>query len=279
MLIYSLAPLMGLFLFGLIIGSFLNVVIYRLPLQMRRAWGETNLPEMNIAWPASHCPSCQTPLRWWHNLPLISWLALKGRCGFCAADIPLRYPLVELSAGLLAVLLVAQLGWGWTSFAWVAWSWVLLTLLMIDWQEYLLPDVLTLPLLWAGLILHWLTGSDLQFDQAFLGAILGYLSLWSLYWLFKLLTGREGMGFGDFKLLAALGAWLGAPALLPIIMLSALSGLLLALLIKLKKQWQNQPLAFGPHLILAALAVKLGGWPLMEALQLGDWLRLTGWAF
>lgn len=264
-------------LFSLAVGSFLNVVIYRLPLQLRRAWGEV-VPQVNLAWPRSHCPQCSQTLNWWHNLPLISWLLLRGRCAHCHTPISVRYPLVELSAALLAILFIAQWGINSLTAAWILWAWVLLCLAVIDARDYLLPDVLTLPLMWAGLVLHWQFSSELMFNQAFLGVLVGYLSLWSVYWLFKLLTGKEGLGFGDFKLLAALGAWLGAPMLLPIILLAALSGLIWALLLKIVQRWQAQPIPFGPHLILAALLIKLGGWPWLERLYLGEWLRITQWA-
>lgn len=266
-------------LLGLVCGSFLNVVIYRLPLMLRREWGETGLPELSLSWPGSHCPSCQSPVRWWHNLPLLSWLLLKGRCNHCSAPIALQYPLVEATAGLLALLLAWRYGPGLQALALMGFAWTLLALAVIDAQTRLLPDRLTLPLVWAGLTWHWLFSSETLFNQAFLGALIGYLSLWSLYWAFKLLTGREGMGYGDFKLLAAIGAWLGAPALVPVILLSSLSGLAAALILKLRAEWQGQALPFGPHLVIAALLLLIGGRELAGFFWMADWLLITGWAF
>ncbi|WP_114417776.1 prepilin peptidase [Marinospirillum perlucidum] len=266
-------------LFGLILGSFLNVVIYRLPLMLRRSWGETDLPQLSLSWPASHCPQCQAQLHWYNNLPLLSWLLQKGRCSACQQPISLRYPLVELLAGLLAVGLIWRYGFSLQGLALTGFALTLLALAAIDAQTRLLPDHLTLPLLWAGLIYHWLFSSATLFDQAFAGALWGYLSLWSLYWVFRLLTGREGMGFGDFKLLAALGAWLGAPALVPVILLASLSGLITAALGKATGQMNSSSLPFGPHLVVAALALLLGGRELAGWLQLTPWLEMTRWAF
>lgn len=266
-------------LLGLICGSFLNVVIYRLPLMLRREWGETDLPELTLSWPGSHCPSCHSPVRWWHNLPLLSWLLLRGRCGSCQTSISLQYPLVEAAAGLLALLLAWRYGPGLQALVLMGFAWTLLALAVIDAQTRLLPDRLTLPLVWTGLTWHWLFSSETLFNQAFLGALIGYLSLWSLYWVFKLLTGREGMGYGDFKLLAAIGAWLGAPALVPVILLSSLSGLAAALILKLRAEWQGQALPFGPHLVIAALLLLLGGRELAGFFWMDGWLLLTNWAF
>lgn len=264
---------------GLVVGSFLNVVIYRLPLMLRRAWGETELPEMTLAWPASHCPACQAPVRWFHNLPLISWLLLRGQCASCKTPIARLYPAVELLAAVLALVLAWRFGASLQALALMGFAFTLLALAVIDAQTRLLPDFLTLPLVWAGLTFHWLYSSPELFNQAFAGALLGYLSLWSLFWAFKLLTGREGMGYGDFKLLAALGAWLGAPALVPIILLASLSGLLAALVMKLRRAWQGQALPFGPHLVAGALLLLIGGWELATLLRLDGWLIITGWAF
>lgn len=266
-------------LLGLILGSFLNVVIYRLPLMLRRSWGETDLPEMTLAWPASHCPACKNPVRWHYNLPVISWLVLKGRCASCQTPISRLYPGVELAAGLLALVIAWRYGASLQALALMGFALTLLALAVIDAQTRLLPDFLTLPLVWAGLSFHWLYSSPELFNQAFAGALLGYLSLWSLYWAFKLLTGREGMGYGDFKLLAALGAWLGAPALVPVILLASLSGLVVALVMKLRKKWQGQALPFGPHLVMGGLALLLGGWELAKLLTLDGWLIITNWAF
>lgn len=272
-------------LLGLVCGSFLNVVIYRLPLILQREWGEAESQEtatsaFSLSWPASHCPTCKTPLRWWHNLPLISWLMLRGRCAACQASITCTYPLIELLAALLSLALAWRFGASLQALALMGLAWTLLALAVIDAQTRLLPDRLTLPLIWAGLLWHWLFSEQVMFDQAFLGALIGYLSLWCLYWGFKLLTGREGMGYGDFKLLAAIGAWLGAPALVPVILLSSLSGLLLVLVLKLRASWQQgQAMPFGPHLVVACLLLLVGGRELAGVLGLADWLLLTGWAF
>lgn len=272
-------------LLGLVCGSFLNVVIYRLPLILQREWGEAESQEtatsaFSLSWPASHCPTCKTLLRWWHNLPLISWLLLRGRCSACKAPIASTYPLIELLAALLSLALAWRFGASLQALALMGLAWTLLALAVIDAQTRLLPDRLTLPLIWAGLLWHWLFSEQVMFDQAFLGALIGYLSLWCLYWGFKLLTGREGMGYGDFKLLAAIGAWLGAPALVPVILLSSLSGLLLVLVLKLRASWQQgQAMPFGPHLVVACLLLLVGGRELAGVLGLADWLLLTGWAF
>ncbi|MBE0507105.1 MAG: prepilin peptidase [Marinospirillum sp.] len=271
-------------LLGLVCGSFLNVVIYRLPLILQREWSAAESQEsaqpLSLSWPASHCPSCKTPLRWWHNLPLISWLMLRGRCVACKAPIAASYPMIELLAAVLSLLLAWRFGASLQALAFMGFAWTLLALAMIDAQTRLLPDRLTLPLVWAGLLWHWLFSDQALFDQAFLGALVGYLSLWCLYWFFKLLTGREGMGRGDFKLLAAMGAWLGAPALVPVILLSSLSGLLLALVVKLRADWQQgQAIPFGPHLVVACLLLLVGGRELAGVLGLADWLLITGWAF
>ena len=263
---------------GLVFGSFANVVIYRLPLILRRQWGEENLPEVSLAWPGSFCPQCENKVRWHDNLPLLGWLLLKGRCRDCQAAIPWRYPLVELLCGVLAAWVAWRLGASLHTLAWMGLVWTLVVLAFIDAQTRLLPDYLTLPLIWAGLTWHWLFSSPQMFNQAFAGALLGYLSLWSLYWVFKLLTGREGMGYGDFKLLAALGAWLGAPALIPIVMLASVSGLIAAAVMKSTQQWKNQALPFGPHLVVGALALLLGGWELAGWLYLDSWLLITNWA-
>ena len=266
-------------LIGLVVASFINVVIYRLPLILRREWGETNLPEVSLSWPASHCPDCKTSLRWWNNLPLISWLIQQGRCVNCKNKISLQYPLVETAGGILALLIAWRFGVNLSSLVYLSFALSLLALAVIDAKTQLLPDKITFPLIWAGLTWHWLFSSNQMFDQAFLGALLGYLSLWSLFWVFKLLTGREGMGYGDFKLLAAIGAWLGAPALIPVVMLASISGLVVALVLKLNAQWQGQALPFGPHLVIGCLVLLIGGQQLAGWLGLGAWLEITGWAF
>lgn len=270
-------------LLGLVLGSFLNVVIYRLPKMLLRDWGiqsttASSTPEnFNLSWPASHCPSCSVPLRWWQNLPLISYLLLKGKCAECKAKISIIYPVIEVLSGCLALILAYYYFASLKFFAWLYFALSLVALAAIDARTKLLPDALTLPLVWVGLVWHWLFSSADVFNQVFAGAILGYLSLFSLYWVFKLLTGKEGMGYGDFKLLAALGAWLGAPVLVPLVILAAGFGLLQVLLLKIQGKWQGQAIPFGPALAAAGLLILLGRWPLLEMLGLADWLRITHW--
>ncbi|KFK91774.1 MULTISPECIES: A24 family peptidase [unclassified Serratia (in: enterobacteria)] len=249
-------------LLGAIVGSFLNVVIYRLPVMLERRWQQESLlqlaqplpeplPRFNLLLPHSCCPHCQQPVAARDNIPLLSFLWLKGKARCCGAAISWRYPLVEAATVLLFVL--AALAWplGMPLFgAWIFLS-VLLALAVIDHHTQLLPDVLTLPLLWGGLLLN-LQGTFVPLEQATIGAMAGYLCLWSLFWLFKLATGKEALGYGDFKLLAALGAWLGWQALPQVILLAAGSGLLFTLLQRgLARQDLSQPLAFGPWLALA----------------------------
>lgn len=270
-------------LLGLVLGSFLNVVAYRLPLILYRQWGEASaalesLPsKFNLNFPASHCPHCQTSLRWWHNLPVISYLALQGKCAACGVSIPVSYVLVEVASGLLLLAVGSYYVASLEFFIWGYFVLSLLVLAVIDARTKLLPDVLTLPLMWAGLMFHWWFASPAVFNQAFAGVILGYLSLFSVYWVFKLLTGKEGMGYGDFKFLAALGAWLGAPALIPLVILAAGLGLLVVLGLKVSGKWHNQALPFGPALALAGLIIFLGRWPVLELLGLANWLEITGW--
>lgn len=271
--------------FGLLLGSFLNVVIYRLPIMLQQQWqDELNAwqndtlsapdrpqdldkehrldqqqekePERyNIAWPGSHCPHCEHKIAPYDNIPLISFLLLKGRCRHCKTPISPRYPLIELFAGLLSLVSVMQFGFTLEALTYFAVSLCLLALLTIDLKTQLLPDVLTLPLLWAGLLFHSLN-SESQLSLYLWGAAAGYLVLWSVYWLFKLLTGKEGMGYGDFKLLAALGAWAGWVALPSIMLISALSGLIMALLLRLtKKLPPGAAMPFGPALAIAGWLV------------------------
>ncbi|MFA5632437.1 MAG: A24 family peptidase [Porticoccaceae bacterium] len=260
------AALYGLALvIGLCVGSFLNVVIYRLPLQMQAGWRrdsrdflglapeDDNGERFNIAFPASHCTNCRKPLRLWHNIPLFSYLLLRGRCKYCREPISLQYPLVEVAAAAIFVFFVHCYGLSTQAFFAILFSLMLLALTGIDIKTQLLPDSLTYPLLWLGLLVN-LNGMFAPLESAVIGALAGYLSLWSVYWLFKLLTGKEGMGHGDFKLLAALGAWLGWQQLPFIILLSSLSGALIgiALVIALGRD-RHIPIAFGPYLAL-------GGW-------------------
>ncbi|WP_461520111.1 prepilin peptidase [Porticoccus sp.] len=261
----GLSPAMVLpviFLFGLMIGSFLNVVIYRLPLQLSTAWKRDALdflgmePELhpgniNIVFPASHCPKCGAEVKPWHNIPLLSYLLLKGKCASCASPISLQYPLVELVCALMTTFVVYHFGLTTEGMLALLFSWALLALTGIDFNEQLLPDNITLPLLWLGLLVN-LNNTFTSLENAVLGAVLGYLSLWWIFWLFKLLTGKEGMGHGDFKLLAALGAWLGWQQLLLIILLSSLVGAIVGIALILMTGRDRQiPIPFGPYLATA----------------------------
>lgn len=256
-------------LLGLCIGSFLNVVIHRLPQMMERAWrlesaellGVTppELPALTLAKPASRCPQCGHRIRWFENVPVLSWLLLRGRCSACKTPISPRYPLFEIATGLLFALLAWRFGAQPTALAWCAFVAVLLALSGIDWDTTLLPDSLTLPLLWAGLMAAAL-GWTLPLSTSVWGAVFGYLSLWSVYWLFKLTTGKEGMGAGDFKLLAALGAWLGWQMLLPIVLGASLIGAVVGIAMKLGGALhEGRYVPFGPFLAGAGLVVLYAG--------------------
>ncbi len=251
-----------IFLLGLMIGSFLNVVIYRLPLQLSSAWKRDALdflgmePELrpanvNIVFPASHCPKCGAEVKPWHNIPLLSYLLLKGKCASCKTPISLQYPLVEFVCALMSTFVLYHFGLTAEGILALLFSWALLALTGIDFNEQLLPDNITLPLLWLGLLVN-LNNTFTSLESAVLGAVLGYLSLWWIFWLFKLLTGKEGMGHGDFKLLAALGAWLGWQQLLLIVLLSSLVGAVvgIALIVALGRDRQV-PIPFGPYLAAA----------------------------
>ena len=260
--------------FGLAIGSFLNVVIHRLPRMMENEWRaqcaefEGKEPpdagRYNLLVPRSQCPSCQTPIRARDNIPVLSWLLLGGKCAQCKAKISPRYPIVEVLTACLSALVAWKFGLGWATVAALVLTWTLIALVFIDADTTLLPDDLTLPLLWLGLLAH-LFGlfPGVTMRDAVIGAIAGYLVLWTVYWLFKLATGKEGMGYGDFKLLAALGAWLGWQMLLPIILASATVGALTGIaLIVLRRHDRGIPIPFGPFLAAAGwLALMWGpGW-------------------
>ncbi len=295
---------------GLCIGSFLNVVVHRLPLVMERQWwaevaaqmsdveawrrvfaprdaasapsaehtraGQSlaqavqALPPLSIASPRSRCPACGHVLRWHENIPVLSWLWLKGRCSACAARIGARYPLVELATAAVFAAVAWRFGAQPATLAWCAFAAVVLALALIDWDTTLLPDALTLPLLWGGLIVAAL-GWTVPLASALWGAVAGYLALWSVSQVFRLATGKEGMGHGDFKLLAALGAWLGWPMLLPIILAASAIGAVVGLVMKASGQLrEGRYVPFGPFLAGAGLAVTLIGAP-----RVLDWL---GWA-
>ncbi|MBL0533953.1 prepilin peptidase [Aeromonas dhakensis] len=259
------------FLFSLMIGSFLNVVIHRLPIMLEREWQAEYLsyfnPETqpqqeeryNLMVPRSACPHCGHAITAMENIPLLSWLWLKGRCRECQAPISARYPLVELLTALLSLVVAATFPPGWALLAALLLTWVLVALTFIDLDKMLLPDQLTLPLLWGGLLFN-LAGGFVPLADAVIGAMAGYLVLWSLYWAFKLLTGKEGMGYGDFKLLAALGAWLGWQALPIVLLLSSLVGAIIGIsLILLRNHHQNKPIPFGPYLAIAGWIALLWG--------------------
>ncbi|MCV2350000.1 prepilin peptidase [Paucibacter sp. Y2R2-4] len=303
---FLLSPLV-LGLFGLCIGSFLNVVIHRIPLMLERQWmadagaqlgdaGELSramglpadqaeklaaaanalseriekLPKLGIALPRSRCPKCGHQLAWHENLPLLGWLRLGGKCSACKTAISPRYPVIELTCGLLFAALSWRFGAQPSTLLWCGFSACLLALAAIDWDTTLLPDSLNQPLLWAGLAAA-LLGFTIPLDDAMTGALVGYLSLWSVYWLFKLVTGKEGMGYGDFKLLAALGAWLGWQMVLPIVLGASLIGALVGIGLKMNaKLREGRYVPFGPFLAGGGFVVLFAGAP-----RVLGWL---GWA-
>ncbi|MEF8730445.1 MAG: A24 family peptidase [Candidatus Accumulibacter meliphilus] len=260
---------------GLLVGSFLNVVIHRLPTMMEHEWrnhcaelcGEA-APQhepLSLARPGSRCPACGHAITALENIPLLSWLFLRGRCSACAAPISPRYPLVEAISGLLCAFAAFHFGYGWTSLAAMLLIWSLIALTGIDFDSQLLPDSITLPLLWAGLLVN-LFGTFADLQAAVIGAMCGYLALWSVYWAFKLTTGKEGMGYGDFKLLAALGAWLGWEMLPLTILLSSLLGAVVGIaLMVIAKRGRSVPIPFGPYLAMAGLLALFWGKPLTRA--------------
>jgi leader peptidase (prepilin peptidase)/N-methyltransferase len=261
---------LSLFCLGLVVGSFLNVVIYRLPLMMQARWrsdccdllelpGEKQGDPLNLATPNSHCPHCKAPIKPWQNIPVVSYLLLGGKCGNCAAPISLRYPALELVTALMTLALGFYFNVSLALLGAVLFTWALICLTMIDIDHQLLPDDITLPLIWLGLLFN-LGNTYVSLQDAVIGAMAGYLLLWSIYWLFKLLTGKEGMGYGDFKLLAALGAWLGWQALPLIILLSSLVGAVcgIALMI-IKSRGREIPIPFGPYLAMAGWIALLWG--------------------
>jgi leader peptidase (prepilin peptidase)/N-methyltransferase len=282
----------GALLVGLVVGSFLNVVIYRLPIMLERQWQAESAaiagaasgaamplaaaqPAFNLVLPRSSCPACRAPIHALHNVPVLSYLALRGRCAHCNATISARYPTVELLCGVATAVVAWQLGFGWAAACGTVVTWFLIALTFIDLDVQLLPDCLTLPLLWLGLLASlagWASSAaSLPSDpvSAIGGAAIGYLSLWSLYHLFRLATGKEGMGYGDFKLLAALGAWLGWQMLLPIVLLSAAVGAIIGgALIALRRQQRGNPIPFGPFLAAAGWVAMLWG-PQLVARYLG----------
>jgi leader peptidase (prepilin peptidase)/N-methyltransferase len=276
-------------LLGLAIGSFLNVVVYRVPIMMERAWREqcaelqagdtavnpageaTAAPAdavggkpFNLWWPPSACPGCGKPIAAHHNIPVLSYLWLRGRCAACGSRISSRYPIVEAAAAVTGLIVAFVLGPSWQTVAALFFTWTLLALALIDIDHKLLPDSMTLPLLWAGIVLSLAPVggappfADLQ--SSVIGAVAGYLALWSVYWVFKLVTGKEGMGYGDFKLLAALGAWLGWQMLPLVILLSAAVGTVIGVaMIVLGGRSRHNPIPFGPYLAAAGWIALLWG--------------------
>lgn len=261
--------LAGAALLGLLVGSFLNVLVLRLPVMLERQWrrearevlglGQVSYPRFDLCLPASHCPACQHRIRPWENIPLLSYLLLRGRCSACRGRISLRYPLVELSCALVSWLVAWHFGVSEQALLGLLLTWCLLALSLIDTDHQLLPDVLVLPTLWLGLVINAF-GVFVPLADALWGAVLGYLSLWSVYWVFRLITGKEGLGYGDFKLLALLGAWGGWQVLPLTLLLASLVGALVGVcLLKLKKASLQTTLPFGPYLAIAGWIAWLWG--------------------
>jgi leader peptidase (prepilin peptidase)/N-methyltransferase len=255
---------------GLLVGSFLNVVVYRLPKMMIRDWKiqsremlelppETPTETFNLILPHSRCPHCAHKIRAWENVPVVSYLFLGGKCSQCKAPISKRYPLVELACGVLSAFIAWRFGFGWEAGAMLVLTWGLLSMSLIDADHQLLPDAIVLPLLWLGLIVNSF-GLFASLTDALCGAVAGYLVLWCVFWLFKLVTGKEGMGYGDFKLLAMLGAWGGWQILPLTILLSSIVGAVLGLiLLRLRNVETSTPIPFGPYLALAGWIALLWG--------------------
>lgn len=267
---HALAFIFCAVVLGLLVGSFLNVVIYRLPLMMQREWRTQareylELPvevageRFNLMWPQSRCPHCNHRIRAWENIPVVSWLALRGKCSSCKARISARYPLVELACGVLSGYVAWHFGFTLQAGAVLLLTWALLAASMIDVDHQLLPDSIVLPLLWLGLICNT-QGLFATLPDALWGAVFGYLSLWSVYWLFKLVTGKEGMGYGDFKLLAMLGAWGGWQVLPLTILLSSVVGAVLgSIALRMQNAENGTPIPFGPYLAIAGWIALLWG--------------------
>ncbi len=262
-------------LLGLLIGSFLNVVILRFPVMMFRSWKQdclemdSNLPKhpaiddlskpFNLLKPDSHCPKCQAPVRAWQNIPVLSWVLLRGKCAGCGTPIGLRYPAVEIATAILSTALLLVYPWGWQLAAMLVFTWLLISMSVIDIDHQILPDTMTLSLLWLGLMVNS-QGLFTDLESAVYGAAAGYLALWSVFWIFKLVTGKEGMGYGDFKLLAALGAWLGVQSLPLIILLSSVVGAVVGIAgIIILGRDKNVPIPFGPYLAAAGWIAALWG--------------------
>ena len=256
-LFYAIAGLIGL-----LVGSFINVVVYRLPVMLQRDWqaqarAVLHMPEalaqpaFNLLVPNSRCPHCQHEIKSWENIPLVSWLFLRGKCSSCKQAISIRYPAVELLSAVLTLVIAWQFGATWQGLSMMLLTWGLLSMSLIDCDHQLLPDVLVLPLLWLGLLLNS-QAFFVSLNDAVWGAALGYLSLWTVFWLFKLVTGKEGMGYGDFKLLAMIGAWGGWQVLPLTILLSSVVGAVLgSIMLRLKSAERDTTIPFGPYLAIA----------------------------
>jgi len=270
-------------LVSLLIGSFLNVVIVRLPKAMQQEWQQecrillklsdsdqqVSSPALaSIAWPGSHCPECQVPLKAWHNIPVISYLWLRGKCAFCNTNISPRYPMVELLTAVLGLMIAWVLGPSLATVMALVLMYMLVALTFIDLEHKLLPDQLTLPLMWLGLAVNSF-GLLTPLEDAFWGAVAGYMSLWLVYWGFRLVTGKHGMGYGDFKLLAALGAWLGWQALPIIVLVSAVAGILVGIALRVRTTPTDPQMPFGPFLSVGGLVYLLWSeqlWRIFESL-------------
>ena len=258
------------FVFSLLVGSFLNVVIYRLPIMLEREWraqceetvasppGDLPAEPFNLMVPRSRCPSCKHQITALQNIPILSYLVLRGKCANCRTPIPLRYPLIEFCTALLTAVVAWHFGFGWEAGAAILLTWSFIAISVIDFDHQIIPDTISLPLVWIGLglsLFHPVAGAEALFidpKTAIIGALAGYLSLWSVYQLFKLMTGKEGMGYGDFKLLAVIGAWLGWQMILPVILLSAVVGAIVGIaLIVLQGRDRSTPIPFGPYLAAA----------------------------
>ncbi|WP_105169210.1 prepilin peptidase [Pseudoalteromonas sp. T1lg23B] len=266
--------LLSVGLISLCIGSFLNVVIYRLPVMLHKQWraecklilsessaepDDAQAETFNLATPSSHCPSCNSKIRFWQNIPLFSWLLLRGKCAQCHTTISVRYPLVELGTALVSLFIANHFGVTPQCLLYLVLTWALIALIFIDIDHMLLPDQITLPLLWL-LLLASVQGLTIAPKEAIIGAAVGYLSLWSVYWLFKLATGKEGMGYGDFKLLAIFGALLGWQAILTIVLLSSVVGAVIgSIQLAVQGKDKSTPIPFGPYLAIAGWITMLYG--------------------
>ena len=281
----------SVFLLGLIVGSFLNVVIYRLPIMLEREWrsqaadvpanaaAEATPPaRFNLVTPGSACPACKAPIKAWQNIPIISWLMLRGRCASCKTKISARYPVVELATGIFSAWVAWHFGFGAPAVCALGVTWALIALTGIDIDHQLLPDNLTLPLMWAGLLAAVIVGPTagsslpVSAQDALIGAMAGYVSLWLVFHAFRLITGKEGMGYGDFKLFAALGAWLGWQLLPVVILMAAATGAVLGIaMILLRGRDRRAPMPFGPYLAAAGWLAMMYGDSLVDG-----YLRVSG---